>query len=61
LAADQKHAAAQNAFAALLWDGRGISKDLVTAAHYFRLAAEQGFAEAQYRYGISLLTADAGH
>jgi TPR repeat protein len=27
LAADQKHPAAQTAFTALLWDGRGVPKD----------------------------------
>jgi TPR repeat protein len=41
-------------------DRIGVSKERITAARYFRFAAEQGIAEAQYRYGISFLTDDAG-
>jgi TPR repeat protein len=42
-------------------DGRGVSKDLRRAAHYDRLAAEHGVADAQYRYGIWLLGSQNGH
>jgi TPR repeat protein len=45
----------------LLWDGRRVLKDLTLACHYFRLAAEQGVAESQYRYGIWLLSRDSRH
>jgi TPR repeat protein len=35
---------------------RGISMDLRKAIYYSDLAANQGFAQAQYRFGICLLT-----
>jgi TPR repeat protein len=52
MAADQQQCDAENAFVALLWDGRGVAKDLIQAVHCFRLAADHCVAEAQYRYGI---------
>jgi hypothetical protein len=58
--ADEKSPTAQTALAALLWNGIGVSTDRITAAHYFGFAAEQGVAEAQYRYAIALLI-DVGH
>eukprot|EP00931_Biecheleriopsis_adriatica_P043236 TRINITY_DN2472_c0_g1_i11.p4 TRINITY_DN2472_c0_g1~~TRINITY_DN2472_c0_g1_i11.p4 ORF type:complete len:103 (-),score=28.68 TRINITY_DN2472_c0_g1_i11:8-316(-) len=33
-------------------DGRGVEKDEVEAARLFRLAAEQGDADAQYNLGV---------
>jgi TPR repeat protein len=51
---------AQNALAPLLWDGRGIPRDLIAGASYFRLAADNGVAEAQYCYGIWLLACSVG-
>jgi TPR repeat protein len=36
-------------------------KDLALSGHYFRLAAEQGVAESQYRYGLWLLNCHNGH
>jgi TPR repeat protein len=39
----------------------GVFKDRSTAVRYFRFAAEQGVAEAQYRCAIALLTGDARH
>jgi TPR repeat protein len=34
--------------------GAGVAKDVVAAAHIFRLAADQGFAMAQRAYGECL-------
>jgi TPR repeat protein len=34
--------------------GSGVDVDLRIAAHYFKFAAEQGYAEAQYNYGVCL-------
>jgi hypothetical protein len=32
---------------------KGVSKDLERAAHYLKLAADQGYAVAQNNYGIN--------
>jgi TPR repeat protein len=60
-APDQQQSAAQNAFAALFWDGKGVSKDLARAVQYFNLAANQGVADAQYRYAMWLLSFPSDH
>ena len=36
-------------------DGIGVDKDMKEAVKWYRKAAEQGEAEAQYQLGISLL------
>jgi hypothetical protein len=40
------------------WSG---PKDLVEAARWYRLAAEQGHAESQYDLGFMLLLGEGGH
>jgi TPR repeat protein len=45
----------------LLWDGRGVLRNLTLAAHYFRLAAEHSVAESYYRRGICFLGRYSGH
>jgi TPR repeat protein len=60
IAADQQRPDAQRAFAALLWDGRGVLNDFALPSHFFRLAAAQGVAESQYRYAIWLLSCHSG-
>jgi TPR repeat protein len=34
--------------------GEGVSQDLKSAAHYFKLAANQGFPVAQKNYAVCL-------
>ena len=36
----------------LLAAGRGVQRDYVAAAHWFRKSAEQGFTQAQYNLGV---------
>jgi TPR repeat protein len=35
-------------------EGKGVSVDLSKSAYYFKLAADQGDTEAQYKYGVCL-------
>jgi TPR repeat protein len=35
-------------------EGEGVSKDLEGAAHHYKLAADQGYADAQNNYGLCL-------
>jgi TPR repeat protein len=37
-----------------LENGRGVAKDLGLAAHFYKLSADQGNANAQLRYGFCL-------
>ena len=41
-------------FAKKLKFGEGVTKDLAGAAHYFKISADQGHAQAQYNYGVML-------
>ena len=50
-AADQGHAAAQNALGWMYKSGKGVSVDKKQAAYWFRKAAVQGHAVAQYGLG----------
>ena len=50
-AADQGHADAQNNLGIMYYEGEGVSRDFVKAAHWFRQSAEQGNADAQYNLG----------
>ena len=43
---------AQNALAGLYYSGDGVPQDDAEAARWYRLAAEQGHAEAQYALGL---------
>ena len=47
LAADQGYADAQNSLGALHWEGLGVRRDLVEAARWLHLAADQGHALGQ--------------
>jgi TPR repeat protein len=42
----------------LLAKGEGIAMNKSLAAHYFKLSADQGFAQAQLHYGLLLLTGE---
>ena len=46
--AEQGNARAQFALGSKYHYGRGVPEDRVEAVRWYRLAAEQGFAEAQY-------------
>jgi hypothetical protein len=59
MATDEQRSDAQNAFAILLWDGRGVSEDLTRGARIG--VAGKRVAEAQSRYGIWLLSRRSGH
>lgn len=50
-AAEQGNADAQLALSHLYYHGRGVPKDLVEAAKWYRKAAEQGDASAQHTLG----------
>ena len=51
LAAEQGHAAAQMGWVDVL-QGKGVPKDDLEAVRWYRLAAEQGDAEAQFFLGL---------
>lgn len=59
LAADQRHAGAQNCLAGCYWNGKGIEKDQQEALRLWRLAAEQGNRGAQIRIGDCYYTGEA--
>jgi TPR repeat protein len=42
-----------------LYACEGVSKELNGAGHYWKLAADQGFAVAQYRYAICFINGDS--
>ncbi len=50
--AEQGDPVAQNALAGLFYTGDGVPQDDAEAARWYRLAAEQGHAEAQYALGL---------
>lgn len=52
LAADKRHARAQNSLGTLNFRGDGRPQNYAEAAKWFRLAAGQGLAEAQYNLGL---------
>jgi TPR repeat protein len=56
LSADQGNADAQLNYGLCLRDGRGVGRDYVKAADYFKLSADQGNDEAQCNYGLCCLT-----
>ena len=47
--AEQGHAKAQFHLGFLYRIGRGVNQDFQKAYHWYSLAAEQGYAEAQYK------------
>jgi hypothetical protein len=49
LAADQGNAVAQCIYAACLQNEKGVSIDVTTAAHHFKLSADQRDPDAQYQ------------
>ena len=51
LAADQKHASAQNGLGVMYADGRGVPQNHSEAVKWYRLAADQGLAVAQFKLG----------
>ena len=51
MAAEQGYAAAQTYLGIRYVKGEGITKDVVEAARWFRLAAERNYAEAQLLLG----------
>ena len=50
--AERGNAEAQTRLARMYAEGRGVTKDEVQAAAWFRKAAEQGYAAAQYNLGL---------
>ncbi len=50
--AEQGDPVAQNALAGLYYSGDGVPQDDAEAARWYRRAAEQGHAEAQYALGL---------
>jgi TPR repeat protein len=47
---EQRNPIAQFNYGVLLATGNGIQMNKSLAAHYFRLSADDGLSEAQYRY-----------
>jgi TPR repeat protein len=47
---DQGRSLAQYNYAFYLEEGRGVEKDVSLAAHYYKLAMDQGLAEAKEGY-----------
>jgi TPR repeat protein len=54
MAADQGSAAGQYNFAICLDKGKGVDRNLIQAARFFKMSADQGHAKAQHNYGICL-------
>ena len=52
MAADQGSAAGQNGLALRYDNGEGVPLDDAQAIRLYRLAAEQGYAVAQYQSGL---------
>ena len=52
VSAEQDIARAQNALGIMYADGRGVPQDAAEAVRWFRLAAEQGNANAQANLGL---------
>ena len=50
--AERGDSVAQNALAGLYYSGDGVPQDDAEAARWYRFAAEQGHAEAQYSLGL---------
>lgn len=50
--AEKGDAAAQNNLGRLYADGEGVPKDSAEAASWYREAADQGYAEAQFNLGV---------
>lgn len=58
--AEQGHARSQFLFGLMHERGHGVEQDLERAAHWYRAAAEQGFAPAQTNLGVALQTGAIG-
>ncbi|MGB0038416.1 MAG: hypothetical protein WBQ00_05905, partial [Terriglobales bacterium] len=59
-AASQGQVEAQYDLAIICEQGNGAPPDREQAAHYYQLAADQGMAKAQYRYGLMLAKSATG-
>ena len=44
----------------MLYNGKGGKKDLNEARHYLKLAAENGYRDAQYHYAVMLQNREGG-
>ncbi|MYG02904.1 MAG: SEL1-like repeat protein, partial [Acidobacteriia bacterium] len=53
-------AEAQHFLGLAYYEGRGVVKDPSEAAVWFRMAAEQGHAEAQFRLALSCFAGKRG-
>ncbi len=58
--AEQGDPVAQNALGGLYYSGDGVPRDGAEAARWYRLAAEQDHAEAQYNLGLLVYYAGRG-
>ena len=54
-AADGGDSVEQYFYGRLLFDGKGVEKNVKEAARYFKLSADQGYGYSQLHYGLQLL------